>query len=128
MATRNGLGELAFHAHVEQADQAVDLGAGEQRRAAGGVEARGRTEDGEHAVAGAVVHPAAVAVDGLADRVEEIVEQIDHVVGQLLLGQRGEAAHVDEQHGELALDAAGFVVVMDEDRNVGAGARGAPAA
>ena len=62
-------------------------------------------EQRHHAVADELVEPAAGRLDRLADGAEIAVEQEHHVVGQLALGDRGEAADVGEQDRDVALAA-----------------------
>ena len=62
-------------------------------------------EDRHHAVADELVEPPAGRLHRLAGGAEIAVEQEHDVVRQLALGDRGEAADVGEQDGDVALAA-----------------------
>ena len=61
-----------------------------------------RAEDGERGVALELVDEAAVAVDGVDDDAEELVEQADDLGGGPGGRQLRRADQVDEQHGDVA--------------------------
>ncbi len=67
-----------------------------------------RAEDGHQAVTQVLVDLAAVPADGLAHLGEQPVENEYDVVGQARLADGGEAARVEKQNGEVALDALHF--------------------
>ena len=62
----------------------------------------GCTEQGEHAVAEDLVHPAAVGVHVGHQALHATVDQPAHLLGVAMLGQRGEPHDVGEQHGHHA--------------------------
>ncbi len=72
-----------------------------QASAVGGLEAEQR----HGAVADELVEPPARLLHRLADDGEIAVEQEDDVVGQAVVGKRGKAPDVAEQHGDLLLAA-----------------------
>ena len=79
---------------------------GRERLAAAGVRpAAVDPEERHHAVAGELIDDAARVRDGAAHRLEVAVEEEDDVVGELVLGQPGEAAQIGEEHRDLSLRA-----------------------
>ena len=62
-------------------------------------------EQRHHPVADEFVHMAARLLDRAAHGEEIAVQQKDHVIGQLVLGQPGEGAQIREQDGNLAFGA-----------------------
>ena len=57
----------------------------------------GMTEHRHQPVAGIFFDPAAVRDHRVADAVEELIEDVDHVIGQLVCAELGEPAKIEEQ-------------------------------
>ena len=60
----------------------------------------GRAEDAEHAVAEELLHAPAVLLEHRHGDPEELVQQRDRLARGHPVGERGEVADVDEQHGD----------------------------
>ena len=80
------------------------------------VERNGIVEEHQHAVAGELGDGAAVLEDHRPDRVVELAQHGHHLFGLGGLGERGEAAHVAEQHRDLAAVAGEDRVAAGGDR------------
>ena len=100
--------EVARHRLVEVVEGERHAPRRVERLAAGDPGLLFEAEDRHHAVADELVDPAAGRLDGLAGRAEIAVEQEHHVVGQLALRDRGEAADVGEQDCDVVLAAMGL--------------------
>ena len=107
-------GELSRQLAVQPLQGGVDLGGGEKRGAAGGLDRLIETEQGHHAVAHIFVDPAAGGGDRFAGLGEEAVEQEHRIVGEPRLAEGGEAADVEEEDGERPLHA-GLLGIGRED-------------
>ena len=77
---------------------------------------RGRieAEDRHHAVRDEGVDTPAMRLDGLRHLPDEPVEEQHEVIGQLPARQGVERADVDEEHGDLALDAPAIDLVLGD--------------
>ena len=76
-----------------------------QRLAAGGIAIALDAEERHDAIADELVEPPAGLLDRPPHRVEIAVQDEHDVVGQPPLGERGEAADIGEQDGDLTLAA-----------------------
>lgn len=84
----------------------------------------GAEEDHDH-VAHKFVDGAAVLVGDLGECGHVLIQEVDDLMGGQLFADRGEATDIAEEHGDVFLDAAEVVVVVDEavgDGGVGDGA------
>ncbi len=99
--------DLARDLGIEAVESDVDVARRAQRLAAAGHGAVVRAEHRHQAVAEVLVDPAAAPGDGLAGLGEQSVQDEHHVVGQARLGDGGEIARVEEQHGKAAFRALG---------------------
>ena len=97
---------------VDAIERQIDVARGTQRLPAPRFDAVTLAEHGEQPVAEELVDPAAVRGNRGAYHAEELVEYVDDVERQALLGKAREIAQVDEHHDQRFFNA-GRIRLLD---------------